>query len=148
MIVRLIDRAARCHRPASAALRSSAATSRDSSANRSRISFALPIVFASSTPVTDSDSSTIVVSRAIRRVRPRASFRCLPPRRSVNSRNNGTTTSDNSASCQSMTRIATAIASAVVPFCTIDAAVPVTTLSTPPMSLNTRDSTSPVLVRV
>lgn len=148
MIVRLIVRDARCQRPASAASRSSAAISFDSAAKRWRMSRSLPIVFASSTPVTERDSSTSVVSRAIRQVRPRASARRLVPSRSVNSRNSGTTTSESRASCQSITTSATAMATVVVPFCTTDPAVVVITLSTPPMSLNTRDSTSPVFVRV
>lgn len=108
----------------------------------------LPIVLASSTPVTDRDSSTIVVSRAIRRVRPRASVRRFLPSRSVNRRNSGTTISDSSASCQSSRISATVMAIVVVAFCTIDPAVVVMTLSTPPMSLKTRESTSPLFVRV
>ncbi len=47
-----------------------------------------------------------------------------------------------------MTRAAIATASAANPFCTVELAVLVTTLSTPPMSLAIRDCSSPARVRV
>ncbi len=53
-----------------------------------------------------------------------------------------------SASRQSSRNIAITVASTVVTFETIEVAVDVTTLWTPPMSLAIRDCTSPVRVRV
>ena len=55
---------------------------------------------------------------------------------------------DASVSLQSSTVMATVVASTVVAFETIDVAVVVTTVCTPPMSFAIRDCTSPVRVRV
>ena len=73
--------------------------------------------------------------------------RWLPTRR-ASSTKNGSSASENSASRQSSRNIATTLAITVVTLPTIEAAVRVTTLCTPPMSLAIRDWISPVRVRV
>lgn len=147
-VISAVRRAAICQRPASADSRSRREISRESSAKRSRSARSLPIVLVSRTPATDSDSSTSVVSRASRVWRPRASDRRLLPRRNVNSRNSGTTMRPMIASCQSSTNSTTATATVVTPLLTTEFTVVLTTLSTPPTSLNTRERTSPVRVWV
>ena len=62
--------------------------------------------------------------------------------------NRGSRPSENSASRQSRANIATTVARTVVTLETIDVAVEVTTVCTPPMSFAIRDCTSPVRVRV
>ena len=73
--------------------------------------------------------------------------RWLPTRR-ASSTKNGSSASENSARRQSSRNIATTLAITVVTLPTIEAAVDVTTLCTPPMSLAIRDWISPVRVRV
>ena len=70
------------------------------------------------------------------------------PTRRVRNTKSGTSASPNTASRQSRRNIATTAASTVVTLETIDVAVDVTTLCTPPMSFAIRDCTSPVRVRV
>ena len=99
-------------------------------------------------PETESDSSTSVDMSAIVRWRVVVIFlRCSPTRR-VSSTKSGSSTSAKAASRQSSRNIATMVASTVVTLETIDVAVEVTTLCTPPMSFAMRDCTSPVRVRV
>ena len=73
--------------------------------------------------------------------------RCSPTRR-VSQTKKGSSASEKIARRQSSRNIAATVASTVVTLETIDVAVLVTTLSTPPMSLAMRDCTSPVRVRV
>ena len=99
-------------------------------------------------PETDSDSST--------RVEMSASVRCCVvvirlrsrPTRRVRKTKNGSSPSEKTASRQSIRNIATTVAITVVRFETIEVAVDVTTVSTPPMSFAIRDWISPVRVRV
>ncbi len=74
-------------------------------------------------------------------------LRLAPTRRDRNTKN-GSTASENSASRQSSRNIATTLATTVVTLETIEVAVVVTTVCTPPMSLAMRDWISPVRVRV
>ena len=74
-------------------------------------------------------------------------LRCSPTRR-VSSTNSGSSTSAKTARRQSSRNMATTVASTVVTLETIEVAVEVTTVCTPPMSLAMRDCTSPVRVRV
>ena len=73
--------------------------------------------------------------------------RCSPTRR-VRSTKSGISAKANSASSQLSRIMPTIVASTVVTLATIDVAVLVTTPCTPPMSLEMRDWTSPVRVRV
>ena len=77
-----------------------------------------------------------------------AIFRRSSPTRRVRSTNTGTSANANSDSSQERAIIPIIDASTVVAFETIDVAVLVTTLCTPPMSFEMRDCTSPVRVRV
>ena len=70
------------------------------------------------------------------------------PTRRVSSTNTGISANANSESCQLSAIIPIIVAITVVTFETIDVAVLVTTLCTPPMSFEIRDCTSPVRVRV
>ncbi len=72
----------------------------------------------------------------------------LAPTRRESATKKGSTASENSASRQSSRNIATTLASTVVTLETIEVAVVVTTVCTPPMSLAMRDWISPVRVRV
>ena len=99
-------------------------------------------------PDTDSDSSTSVDMSARRLWRTDWMRRRSSPTRRVSHTKNGSRTSENAARRQSSRNIATTIATTVVTFWTIEVAVEVTTLSTPPMSLAIRDCTSPVRVCV
>ncbi len=74
-------------------------------------------------------------------------FRSFPTRR-VRTTNSGTRASPNTARRQSRRNIATTAARTVVTLETIEVAVEVTTVCTPPMSFAMRDCTSPVRVRV
>ena len=74
-------------------------------------------------------------------------FRCRPTRCVIQTKS-GSSASESTASRQSRMNIATTVASTVVTLETIDVAVDVTTVCTPPMSLEMRDCTSPVRVRV
>ncbi len=74
-------------------------------------------------------------------------MRSVPTRR-VSHTKNGSSARLNAARRQSSRTIATIVASTVVTLETIDVAVDVTTVCTPPMSLAMRDCTSPVRVRV
>ena len=107
-----------------------------------------PIVFASSTPDTDSDSSTSVEMSASEPCMVAASALRTRPTRRVIQTNSGRIANEASVSRQSSTAIATVVASTVVTLETIEVAVVVTTVCTPPMSLAIRDCTSPVRVRV
>ena len=74
-------------------------------------------------------------------------LRWSPTRRASRTKN-GVSASEKSASRQSSSTIATTVASTVVTLETIEVAVLVTTVCTPPMSLAIRDWISPVRVRV
>jgi hypothetical protein len=71
----------------------------------------------------------------------------LPTRRATSTKT-GVSAREKTASRQSSSTIATIVATTVVTLETIDVAVLVTTVCTPPMSLAIRDCTSPVRVRV
>ena len=71
----------------------------------------------------------------------------MPTRRAISTKN-GVSASEKTASRQSSRNIATTVATTVVTFETIEVAVVVTTVCTPPMSLAMRDWISPVRVRV
>jgi len=73
--------------------------------------------------------------------------RCLPTRR-VRKTKNGKRPSEKTARRQSSRNMAMMVAITVVRFETIEVAVDVTTVSTPPMSFAIRDWISPVRVRV
>ncbi len=120
----------------------------DSVLNRSVSSPLRPIVFASSTPDTESDSSTSDEMSASELWVVAASARLRRPIRRVINTNTGSSANAAAASCQSSRIIATEVAITVVRLDTIEVAVVVTTLWTPPMSLEIRDCTSPVRVRV
>ena len=106
-----------------------------------------PIVLPSRIPETESDSSTSVDMSAIVRWRVVVIRRRSSPTRRVSSTKTGSSASEKSASRQSSRNIATTAATTVVTFETIEVAVEVTTLWTPPMSFAIRDWTSPVRVR-
>jgi hypothetical protein len=74
-------------------------------------------------------------------------LRWLPTRRAI-ATNTGVSASENTARRQSSRNIATTVAATVVTLETIEVAVLVTTVCTPPMSLAMRDWISPVRVRV
>ena len=76
-----------------------------------------------------------------------SAFRTRPTRRVIQT-NSGRIANEASVSRQSSTAIAMVVASTVVALETIEVAVVVTTVCTPPMSLAMRDCTSPVRVRV
>ena len=107
-----------------------------------------PMVFASSTPETESDSSTSVEMSASETCVVAARARRMRPTRRVMSTNTGRSANAARASCQLSRIMATDVAITVVRLLTMDVAVVVTTLCTPPMSLAMRDCTSPVRVRV
>ncbi len=135
-------------RPAMRCLSSSSARRADSPRKRSVSSSLCPIVLPSSTPETDSDSSTSVERSASEPCLTRViSRRCAPTRR-VSRTNTGKSAKATSESCQLRKSIAKEVAMTVVKLETIEVAVEVTTLCTPPMSLAMRDWTSPVRVRV
>ncbi len=73
--------------------------------------------------------------------------RSLPTRR-VSRTKSGISANANTESCQLRAIMPIIVAITVVTFETIDVAVLVTTLCTPPMSFEIRDCTSPVRVRV
>ena len=148
MIAKLIWTVAIRQRPAIRACTSRSASSPDSSLKRRTSSGARPIVLPSRMPETDSDSSTSVDMSARRPWRTDWIRRRSFPTRRVSHTKNGSSTSENAARRQSSRNIATITATTVVTFWTIEVAVEVTTLSTPPMSLAIRDCTSPVRVRV
>ena len=129
--------------------RSSRSASRADSPRKRSVSTSLwPIVLPSSTPETESDSSTSVERSASEPCLARVIARRCSPTRRVSSTNTGSSANATSDSCQFRNSIATAVAMTVVTFETIEVAVDVTTLCTPPMSFAMRDCTSPVRVRV
>ena len=135
-------------RPAIRERTSRSASRSDSRSKRSASSSLRPIVLPSRIPLTESDSCTSEEMSAIAPWRVAAIFlRSLPTRR-ASSTKNGVRASENSASRQSSSAIATTVASTVVTLETIEVAVLVTTVCTPPMSLAIRDWISPVRVRV
>ena len=124
------------------------ARSADSREKRSPAPRARPIVLPSRIPETDSDSSTSVeMSASVRCCVAVIARRCLPTRR-VRKTKKGSSPSEKTARRQSSRNIATTVAITVVRFETIEVAVDVTTVSTPPMSFAIRDWISPVRVRV
>ena len=135
-------------RPAMRERTSRSASRSDSRANRSASSSPRPIVLPSRMPETDSDSCTSAEMSAIAPWRVLAIRRRWLPTRRASSTKNGVSASENSASRQSRNIIAMTVASTVVTFETIDVAVLVTTVCTPPMSFAIRDWISPVRVRV
>ena len=129
--------------------RSSRSARRDDSVPKRSVSSPVrPIVFASSTPDTDSDSSTSAEMSASELWVVAARARRRRPIRRVISTNTGSSAKAAAASSQFSRIIATEVAMTVVRLETIEVAVVVTTLCTPPMSLEMRDCTSPVRVRV
>ena len=135
-------------RPAIVARTSRSATCLDWPANRSVRSSPRPIVLPRSIPETESDSSTSDERSASRPWRCLVIFRRSSPTRRVMKTKKGSRQSEKIASCQLSRTIATTVATTVVTFWAIDAPVLVTTLSIPPMSLEIRDWTSPVRLRV
>ena len=135
-------------RPAIRERTSRSASREDSRSNRSASSSLRPIVLPSRIPLTESDSCTSDEMSAIAPWRVEAIRRRWSPTRRASSTKNGVSASENSASRQSSSDIATTVASTVVTLETIEVAVDVTTFWTPPMSLAIRDWTSPVRVRV
>ena len=97
-------------------------------------------------PDTDSDSSTRADMSASRSWRTAVMRRRSSPTRRVSQTKNGSRPSAATARRQSSRNIATVAASTVVTFETIEVAVLVTTVCTPPMSLAIRDWISPVRV--
>ena len=135
-------------RPAIRDRTSRSASSSDSRSKRSASSLARPIVFPSRIPETESDSSTRAEMSARRVWRTAVILRRSSPTRRVIQTKKGSRPSAAAASRQSSRNIATAAASTVVTFETIEVAVLVTTLCTPPMSFAMRDWISPVRVLV
>ena len=135
-------------RPAMRERTSSSARPADSRSKRSASSALRPIDLPSRMPETLSDSCT---SEEMSAITPCLAavicLRCLPTRRAI-STNTGVSASENTASRQSSRNIATTVATTVVTLDTIEVAVVVTTVWTPPMSLAMRDWISPVRVRV
>ncbi len=99
-------------------------------------------------PLTLSDSCTSEEMSAITPWRSLVIRRRWLPTRRASSTNSGVSASEKTASRQSSRNIATTVATTVVTLETIDVAVFVTTVCTPPMSLAMRDWISPVRVRV
>ena len=129
--------------------RTSRSESRSESASkRSASSVERPIVLPSRIPLTESDSCTrLEMSASVSCVVFAIRCRSLPTRRVRNTKS-GISAKANSASCQLSRSMPTIVAITVVTFATIEVAVLVTTLWTPPMSFEIRDCTSPVRVRV
>ncbi len=148
MIAKLICTEAMRQRPAIRARTSRSASSPDSPLKRRTSSGERPIVLPSRIPDTDSDSSTSVDMSARRLCLTDWMRRRSSPTRRVSHTKKGSRNSEKAARRQSSRTIATTVAITVVTFCTIEVAVEVTTLSTPPMSLAMRDCTSPVRVCV
>ena len=120
----------------------------DSRSKRSASSAPRPIDLPSRMPETLSDSCTSEEMSAITPCLVAViRLRWLPTRRAI-STNTGVSASEKTASRQSSRNIATTVATTVVTLETIDVAVFVTTVCTPPMSLAIRDWISPVRVRV
>ena len=135
-------------RPAIRERTSRSASRADSPSKRSASSAPRPIVLPSRIPETLSDSCTSEEMSAIAPCLTVVIFlRWLPTRR-ASSTKNGVSPSENSASRQSSRNIATTLATTVVTLETIEVAVVVTTVCTPPMSLAIRDWISPVRVFV
>ena len=124
------------------------AISRDSPLNLVARSRPRPIVLPSMMPETDNDSLTSELRSASRLCRSVVIRRRIWPTFRVSHTNSGRNMSENTASRQSSSTIATIVAITVVELCAIEVAVVVTTLSIPPMSFAIRDCTSPVRVRV
>jgi hypothetical protein len=135
-------------RPAIRERTSRSASRSDSPWKRSASSAPRPIVLPSRMPDTLSDSCTSEEMSAIAPWRTEAiRLRWLPTRR-ASSTNSGVRPSENSARRQSSRNIAVTLAITVVTLETIEVAVEVTTVCTPPMSLAIRDWISPVRVFV
>ena len=128
---------------------SRSASRSESDSKRSASSVDRPIVLPSMIPETDSDSCTrLEMSASVSCVVFAILRRSLPTRR-VSRTKTGISANANSASCQLEQR--SCRPSSRPPSSrseTIDVAVFVTTLCTPPMSFEIRDCTSPVRVRV
>ena len=99
-------------------------------------------------PETDSDSWTSEEMSAIAPCLVAVISRRWLPTVAASSTKIGVSASENSASRQSSSSIATTVAITVVTFETIEVAVVVTTFCMPPMSLAMRDWISPVRVCV
>ncbi len=140
--------AAIIQRPVIRLLTSRAARRPDSCSNRSARSSARPIVLPSRIPETESDSCTIEETSASDACRSAVTFLRCSPTRFVSHTNSGRSASENAASRQSRSTIATTVASTVVTFASTEVAVEVTTVSMPPMSFAILLCTSPVRVRV
>ncbi len=135
-------------RPAIRDFTSRSASRADSPSKRSASSPPWPVVLPSRIPDTLSDSCTSEEMSAIAPCLTVVIFlRCAPTRR-ARSTKKGSSPSENSASRQSSRNIATTLARTVVTLETIEVAVVVTTVCTPPMSLAIRDWISPVRVFV
>ena len=140
--------AAIIQRPAIRERTSRSARFSDSRSKRFASSGPRPIVLPSRMPETLSDSWISEEMSAIAPCLTVVILRRWLPTRRASSTKNGSSASENSASRQSSRNIATTLAITVVTLPTIEAAVDVTTLCTPPMSLAIRDWISPVRVRV
>ena len=135
-------------RPAMRDRTSSSARLSDSRAKRSARASLRPIDLPSRMPETLSDSWTSDEMSAITPCLVAVMrLRWRPTRRAISTKN-GVSASEKTASRQSSRNIATTVATTVVTLETIDVAVFVTTVWTPPMSLAMRDWISPVRVRV
>ena len=136
------------HRPAIRERISRSASRVLSCVNRRVRSPVWPIVLARSTPETESDSSTSAeMSASVPCLVVVSSLRSRPIRRVMRTKI-GSSPNAAAARRQSRRIIAAAVATTVVTLETIEVAVVVTTLWTPPMSFAIRDCTSPVRVRV
>ncbi len=135
-------------RPAMRCRSSSSARRADSPRKRSVRTSLWPMVLPSITPETESDSSTSVEMSASDPCLTRVISRLCAPTRRVSNTKTGSSANATSDSCQLRKSMANEVAMTVVAFETMDVAVDVTTLCTPPMSLAIRDCTSPVRVRV
>ena len=135
-------------RPASWARISRSTSSPDVSPKRADSTGPLPTVLPSSTPLTDKPSSIWVCMSAIRACCRLVICRRILATRRVSQMDGGSTIRVSSESRQLSATIAIAVPTTVVTFAAIEVAVEVTTACMPPMSLVSRDCTSPPRVRV
>ncbi len=108
----------------------------------------LPNTLASSTPDTDSVSSLSALIAASDSWVARDTCRRRSPTTLVSQKNSGTVMVETMVSCQLMMIMATMLETKVTTLARMVEAVVVTTDSTPPTSLASRDWISPVLVLV
>ncbi len=148
MIAKLVWIEAITQRPVIRCRTSRSARRSESASKRSASSSPRPIVLPRRIPETDSDSCTwLEMSASVSCVVFAIRRRSLPTRR-VSRAKSGISANAKSASSQLRSSMPTIVAATVVTFEAIEVAVVVTTFWTPPMSLEIRDCTSPVRVRV